>query len=143
MNRTTLNRLRAQDRQQLETLRVAINGAMNALRRDECGDWTIAGSRGTIRAAYGEFMVFVSCRSRLHWTHARRQLAAFTQVRQDGDDEGVLVLTRTPDAGEAATLRHYIGLRQTVLVPPDRPQTFAQVAGKGRVCGNIDAKQTG
>ena len=49
----------------------------------------------------------------------RRQLSAFTTVHQDGDDEGVLVLSRLPDESEAETLRHYIGLRQTRNVGPD------------------------
>jgi hypothetical protein len=38
-------------------------------------------------------------------------------VHQDGDDEGVLVLVRMPNDSEAATLRHYNGLRQTREVP--------------------------
>jgi hypothetical protein len=143
MNRATLTRLRAQDRQELEALRVVLNGARNALRRDECGDWAITGSRGTIRAVGGGFMVYIGCRSALHWTHARKQLAAFAQVRQDGHDEGVLALTRMPTPEEAATLRYYIGLRQTVFVPSDRAQTFAQPAGKGTYGENIDVKRTG
>jgi len=36
-------------------------------------------------------------------------------VHQDGDDEGILMLTRMPNAHEAATLRGYVGLRQTVV----------------------------
>jgi hypothetical protein len=54
----------------------------------------------------------------LTWTAAKKQLAAFTTVSQDGDDEGILVLSRMPDEDEAATLRHYIGLRQTHDIHP-------------------------
>jgi hypothetical protein len=49
----------------------------------------------------------------------RRQLCAFTTVHQDGDDEGVLVLSQLPNESEAETLRHYIGLRQTREVSPE------------------------
>ena len=60
--------MRAQDRAELAKLLTALNGAMNALRRDECGDPTIFGSRGHIRACDGTFHVYVQCRSALHWT---------------------------------------------------------------------------
>ena len=55
----------------------------------------------------------------MHWTHAKKQLAGFATVHQDGDDEGILLLTRMPNANEAATLRSYVGLRQTRNVGPD------------------------
>jgi hypothetical protein len=96
MDQPGLNRLRVQDRDELSTLLTVLHGAMNALHRDECGDWTIAASRGHIRACDGTFHVYVRCRSPMHWTYAKRQLAGFATVYQDGDDEGVLVL---PDAG--------------------------------------------
>jgi len=73
---------------------------------------TIFGSRGHIRACDG-FHVYVRCHSGRAWTFAKRQLASFATVHQDGDDEGVLVLSRMPSESEAETLRHYIGLRQT------------------------------
>jgi hypothetical protein len=114
-----LNRLRAQDRDELSTLLIVLHGAMNALRRDECGDPTIFGSRGTIRACDGMFHVYVRCRSPMHGTYAKKQLAGFATVHQDGDDEGDLVLARMPDESEAETLRHYIGLRQTRNAGPD------------------------
>jgi hypothetical protein len=60
MDQPALNRLRAQDRDELSTLLTALHGAMNALCRDECGDPTIFGSRGHIRACDGMFHVYVS-----------------------------------------------------------------------------------
>jgi hypothetical protein len=64
----------------------------------------------------------------MHWTYAKKQLAGFATVHQDGDDEGVLVLIRMPSESEAATLRHYIGLRQTREVPPERAQKLREHA---------------
>jgi hypothetical protein len=119
MDRSELHRLRAQDRADLDKLLTALNGAMKALRRDECGDPTIFGARGHIRACDGTFHVYVRCRSPMHWTYAKKQLAGFATVHQDGDDEGILSLTRMPNANEAATLRGYVGLRQTRDVGPD------------------------
>jgi hypothetical protein len=55
MDQPALNRLRARDRAELSTLLTALHGLMNALRRDECGDPTIFGSRGHIRACEGMF----------------------------------------------------------------------------------------
>jgi hypothetical protein len=104
---------------------------MNALRRDECGDPTIFGSRCHIRACDGTFYVYVECRNALHWTHAKKQLASFSMVHQDGDQEGVLALCRMPDESEAATLRRYVGLRQTRAMPPERAQKLWEHATNG------------
>lgn len=132
MDRSTLHRLRAQDRNDLSTLLTALHGAMNALRRDECGDPTIFGSRGHISACDGRFYVYVGCRSSRAWGSAKKQLAGFATVHQDGDDEGALLLSRMPDEREAETLRHYIGLRQTREVSPDSIQKAREAATKGR-----------
>jgi hypothetical protein len=131
MDQPGLNRLRVQDRAELVTLLTTLNGAMNALRRDECGDPTIFGARGHIRACDGTFHVYIACHSPKAWTYAKRQLAGFATVHQDGDDEGVLVLSRMPSEGEAETLRHYIGLRQTREVPPERAQKLRNHVTKG------------
>ena len=69
MDQPGLHCLRVQDRAELAKLLTALNGAMNALRRGECGDPTIFGSRGHIHACDGKFYVYVQCRSALHWTH--------------------------------------------------------------------------
>ncbi|MET4244606.1 hypothetical protein [Bradyrhizobium sp. RT10b] len=128
MDQPGLNRLRAQGRDELSTLLGVLHGAMNALHRDECGDWTIAGSRGHIRACGGTFHVYVQCRSPMHWTYAKKQLAGFAIVHQDGDNEGILLLTRMPSESEVETLRRYIGLRQTRNVGPDHGYWLRQKA---------------
>ena len=117
MHPTALNQLRQLDRADLAVLLTAVNGAKNALKRDECGDWIIIGTRGTIRACNGTFSVFVACWSRRHWFFVRQALAGFCSVTQDGDDEGVLRLTRLPVGEEIVRLRHVIGLRQTGPAP--------------------------
>jgi hypothetical protein len=120
------------DRAGLETLLAAVNGAMNALRRDACGDWTITGSRGTIRASGGKFYVYIPSGSAKAWTYAKRALASFALPSQDGDEEGILTFERMPDADEAETLRSYIGLRQTRDVSPDLAQNLRDHRQKGR-----------
>ena len=132
MDQSELHRLRAQDRDELSTLLTMLHGAMNALRRDECGDWTIFGSRGHIRACDGTFHIYVQCHSVRAWNFAKKQLAGFTTAHQDGDDEGILVLSRMPDETEAETLRHYIGLRQTREVSPEAMQKVRDACRKGR-----------
>jgi hypothetical protein len=131
MDQATLNHLRQWDRKQLELLLAVVNGAMRAMRRDECGDPTIIGSRGTIRACDAVFYVYIASGSVRAWTAAKKRLAAFTTVHQDGDDEGILVLSRMPDEDEAATLRKYIGLRQTRDIPPEQIQQAQDAVRKG------------
>jgi hypothetical protein len=133
MDQAKLNRLRQEDHVELDTLLAAINGAMNALRRDACGDWTITGSRGTIRACGGKFFVHIPCHSGLAWTWAKKKLAGFTTVHQDGDEEGIILLDRMPTPDEAETLRSYIGLRQTRDVSPDLAQNLRDHATKGSI----------
>jgi hypothetical protein len=85
------------------------------LRRDECGAWTIIGSRGSIHT-FGDgrpWLVFVACRSPVHWAYAKRRLA-FCALSQDGEDEGTLRLHRLPTNAEAAVIRHVLGLRKRV-----------------------------
>lgn len=125
MDRSGLRRLRSADRADLAELLTALNGAKSAVRTDECGDWIIAGSRGHIRACDRVFTAYVGCGSAKGWTVVKKQLARFTAVHQDGDQEGILTLTRMPDANEAARLRRYVGLRQTheargATLHPDR-----------------------
>jgi hypothetical protein len=122
MDQAKLTSLRLQDRAELETLLTALNGAKNAIQRDQCGDWTIKGSRGTIRACDGKFYVYIPSGSPQAWTWAKKLLTTFTIPSQDGDDEGILTLDHMPTETEAETLRDYIGLRQTRDIPADRIQ---------------------
>src|SRR5262245_3583600 len=117
MDQQTLNRLSAQDRADLAGLLTALNGAGNSLRRDDCGDWTIAGSRGTVRSCDGMFRAYVSCRLARRWGAVKKALAAFCVADQDGDDEGVLRLIRLPVDSEIERFRDVIGLRQTRAAP--------------------------
>jgi hypothetical protein len=113
MDQSTLHDRRQQDHAALQNLLTTLNGAKNALRRDACGDWMIAGLRGQIRTCDGRFTVYIACHSKQAWTFAKRKLEGFTFLAYDGDEEGVLYLTRIPLGAEIATLRNYIGLRQT------------------------------
>jgi hypothetical protein len=64
------------DRAQQKALLAALGAWDRALRRDECGAWTIVGSRGTIHT-WGDgrtWVLFVACRSALHWTPTRKWL---------------------------------------------------------------------
>jgi hypothetical protein len=134
MHPSELQRRRALDRTALEQLLTVLNGAMNALRLDGCGDPAIIGSRGHIHAVDGTFYVHIQCRSALHWTWAKKQLVSVTTVSQDGDEEGILVLTRMPTGDEAATIRHYIGVRQTQIreVSAETMQRLRDARGLGR-----------
>jgi hypothetical protein len=97
----------------------------SALRRDECGDWTVKGRYGDIYAAPGTtahglppgegFQIyfrgaeeFGEPLSSKGWTYERALL--FCKVTQDGDDEGMLSLDRLPTEMEAALIRDKLGI---------------------------------
>jgi hypothetical protein len=143
MDQAKLNRLREEDQGQLELLLSAVNGAMNALRRDECGDFVITGSRGTIRACGGKFYIYIQSRSGKAWTFAKDQLGSFSSVHQDGDAEGVLVFSKMPDADEAETLRKYIGLRQTREVSADQILKAREAVTKGGIAPPMRPSEVG
>jgi hypothetical protein len=121
MDQSTLHALRQHDHIKLQTLLVALNGARNSLRRDACGDWMIEGSRGQIRPCNDQFSIYLACHSIRAWNAAKKQLAGITTVSQDGDEEGILTMTRTPEPREGVILRDYIGLRQTRDAPQGNP----------------------
>jgi hypothetical protein len=125
MDQSPLNRLRQQNRADLAGLLEAINGASNALRRDECGDPVITGSRGAIRSCNGKFSVYVTCRSARHWHFVKKALSGFCAVTQDGDDDGIVQLKHVPTGDEVARLRDAIGLRQTRPNAADHLASFA------------------
>jgi hypothetical protein len=133
MKQFELNALRAEDREHLDEMLTAINGAKNALHRDDCGDPAIIGSRGHITACDGVFSIYVVCQSPKHWTWAKKALD-FCDVFLDGDDEGIMTLTRLPTADEAEAIRHYTGVKQTRPGPTDHPSWFAADPDKrGRI----------
>jgi hypothetical protein len=101
------------DRAQQRELLTALGAWDRALRRDECGAWAIIGSRGTIHTiGDGQtWLVFIACRSRVHWTYTKRRLA-FCMLCQDGDDEGTLRLHRLPTDAEATLIREVLGVRK-------------------------------
>jgi hypothetical protein len=58
----------AADRTQQKELLTALNAWDRALRRDECGAWTIIGKQGSIHS-WGDgksWVLFVACRSAQH-----------------------------------------------------------------------------
>lgn len=107
------------DREQQRQLLAALNAWDRALRRDECGAWTIMGSRGTIHT-WGDgktWVLYVSCRSGQHWTYTKRNLS-FCQVMQDCWDEGCLRLRQLPTPDQATAIREDLGIRKRMELAP-------------------------
>ena len=84
----------------------ALRSRVNALRRDECGDWRINGGKGHIYAVPEGFQIMVSGWSANGWNRAK-QTMTFATVTQDGDAEGGLIMERLPTPAEADEIRHY------------------------------------
>ena len=109
------------DRAQQKELLTALNASDRALRRDECGAWTLIGRQGSIHT-WGDgtsWVLFVACRSALHWTYTKRRLS-FCTVTQDCDDEGVLRLHRLPTPHEAEAIRDILGVRKRMEFDPEQ-----------------------
>jgi hypothetical protein len=108
------------DKAQQKALLTALNAWDRALRRDECGTWTIIGMRGTVHT-WGDgrtWALYVACRSAQHWTWTKKRLT-FCKVTQDGDDEGVLRLHRLPTPQEAEAIRDILGVRKRMEFSPE------------------------
>jgi hypothetical protein len=103
------------DRDQLETMVQALDASPRALHRPICrgwaGDYQISGKRGHILPDGDGFLLFVSGRSKQHWTHLKKALR-FCRLTQDGDDEGCLHLERLPVPAEADAIRGALGIRR-------------------------------
>ena len=108
------------DRDEQRRLLAALGGWDRALRRDACGAWCISGSRGSIDT-WGDgqtWVIYVACRSALHWTHTKMRLAGCCIATQDGDDEGCLRLLRLPTDAEATAIRQVLGIRKRTVFAP-------------------------
>ena len=110
----------AADKAQQQALVVALGAWDRALRRDQCGAWRIDGARGSIHT-WGDgktWVLYVTCRSALHWTYTKRRLG-FCHVTQDGDDEGCLRLHQVVSSHQAEVVRDVLGIRKRVELGPD------------------------
>ena len=88
--------------------------------RDECGDAVIQGKAGNIHVDGSGYSVAVMLDSSQQWTWAKKRLR-FCQVRQDGDEEGVLHLAQLPTPEQAETLRDILSVHK---IPEYTPETL-------------------
>jgi hypothetical protein len=126
----------AVQRQALLTLMPALGCSDTALRRDGCGDPVIAGKHGHIYAVCGTldepkkpgFMIYVSCETLKGWTYAKRALS-FARPENDGDEEGIVFLSRLPSKSEADAIRSYCRIRKKADLSEE---SLAQLRGRGK-----------
>jgi hypothetical protein len=123
----------AADRTQQKELLTALNGWDRALRRDECGAWTIIGKQGSIHT-WGDgksWVSFVACRSALHWTYTKRRLS-FCTVTQDCEDEGSLRLHQLPTPEQAEIIRDVLGIRKRAVLSPEELERRRTLVARAR-----------
>jgi hypothetical protein len=122
------------DRVQQKQLLTALNASDRALRRDECGAWTLIGRQGSIHT-WGDgtsWVLFVACRSRQQWTSTKKRLA-FCTVTQDGEDEGCLRLQQLPTPEQAKVIRDVLGLwKRREVSTEERERLSALLSGSSR-----------
>ena len=100
------------------------------LARDECGDWNIIGSRGTLYTD-GQFGPNWYLYTPYSWRRAKRSLS-FMQVHQDGDAEGVLKLDRLPTPDEVRLIKKWTGLGTKKMLSPERRAKLIEAGQKFR-----------
>jgi hypothetical protein len=109
------------DRTQQKELLTALNGWDRALRRDECGAWTISGEHGTIHT-WGDgktWVLYIACRSDYHWKHTKKRLG-FCELRLDCDGEGTVRLHQLPTPKQAEVIRDILGVRKRMEFDPEQ-----------------------
>lgn len=137
----------AKQRPALIELARALGSRDSARRRDECGDWRIAGRFGHIYAVPGSldrpgFQIFIA-RSARWWANAKAALKLFADLANDGDDEGVLFLDRLPTAEEAETIRHYVGLAKKRVLSDEERERLASLGHRFQKRSDVEGAQTG
>jgi hypothetical protein len=98
-------------RPSLSGLIVVLDAALDALRRDEFGEWSVVGRHGELYAAPGGFYVVLNAGDAPAWPIQRATLG-FCETVHDRVEDGVglLRLSRMPTDGEAALLRRALGI---------------------------------
>jgi hypothetical protein len=106
----------------------AIGSRDTALRRDECSDWRINGSRGHVYAVPEGFQIFVLGWSTNGWNRAKQALS-FAALTNDGNDEGGFMLDRLPTKAEGEAIRKWCGIAKRAELSPER---VAELRANGR-----------
>ena len=122
------------DRGQQQQLLTALNAWERALRRDECGAWTISGRHGSIHT-WGDgkrWVAYANPQSTVDpdgspraWNSAKRTLA-FLTVTQDGDVDGCFHIEQLPTPEEATLIRETLGIRKRMEVSPETIERLAR-----------------
>ena len=114
--------------QQFELL-TALGCWTRALRRDECGAWTIQGENGCIWT-WGDgksWVLYVGCTSPMAWTHAKKRLA-FCEVTQDAAEDGCVRLHQLPTPEQAKVIRKLLGIRKKAEIADSQREALARNA---------------
>lgn len=102
---------RSEDKRYLKDLSDSLSTSYNRIRLDECGDWNIFGKRGKISTETKYWYLFLSPETKRHWSNVKNRLK-FMTVHIDGDDEGILKLSRMPTEKEAEKVRKELQMRK-------------------------------
>ena len=120
------------DRAHLQALLVALDATPRALRRDDCGDWSIRGKAGHILANGHSFLLFVATQeSPRRWTNIKARLRC-CRVTLDGDDEGCLHLDRLPTPEEAGAIREALAIKRRRHLSPEAITTLSARLSQSR-----------
>lgn len=108
------------DRARQRELLKALGASELALQRDECGACVIVGRKGHIYTwdDHGGGWVISCCPGTPRkWSSLKRRLN-FSELTQDGDDEGCFRLRDLPTPEQAVVIRRAVGLRKRL--PPTK-----------------------
>lgn len=88
----------------------------NVLHLNECDDWVLTSSYGSIQTDGEYWYLYVIDR---RWSSVKKELS-FMTLTQDGDDEGILRLDRMPTELEAIKIRKILNLRKMPDYTPEQ-----------------------
>lgn len=110
----------AKDKLYLQELIEALDISINSLKLDTCRDYNLVGRRGIISTEGDSWYLYTSWNTKAKWTVTKKRLN-FMEVSQDGDEEGILKLSRMPTSEEAQLVRKICGFsKRPVLTEEER-----------------------
>jgi hypothetical protein len=116
-------RSRAWQKKHLLQLQQALGASQRSsgqatVRRDDCGDYALFGRLGHIYAVPEGFQLMIDGESSRRWNFVKLRLS-FSQIANDGDDEGTMFLGRLPAVAEARLIREALGIRRAAVISSD------------------------
>ena len=104
--------LRKDDKEALKNFCKAVCASASSIRLDSAGDPCLFGRYGYVlaQAEHGTFSLVIANQSHRNWNLAKLQLEGIAKLVQNGEDEGIHVMS-LPDREHARVIKRVLGLQ--------------------------------